>query len=585
MKLFLTQVFYLLGGDRKKLPFLIFLFIISSVLDLIGIGLMGPYIALLVDVDVFISITGEALNFIGLPQDKKTLLISIGYALLIVFLIKTFFAIWINKVIAQFSQDQHVRLKSFLMSSYQSLSYIEYIGRNSAEYIYSIHQLTGQYYGQALMPLLRMISDGIVVSFIIAFLAWQNPIALTVLVGLLVVIMYFYDVLFRGKMDNYGAQINRASEATIQSVSEGIEGLKEIRILGREWYFYENVVKEAKKQAFFSVKEVVISMSLRYLLELTMMAFVVFMVLGTLLLEGDTDLILPTLSVFGVASLRLFPAMNTMMQNLMLMRLGRDSVSRLFNDLKEIKNSSGIHCNASHSEQLQEEFQSLILSQVCFSYPCSKYKALDNISLEINAGESIGFIGASGSGKTTLLDTLLGLLKPQKGWIKHNGEDITNALKKWQEQVAYIPQQVFLVDDTLRRNIALGVDDNQIDDNKLYKSLRQARLIGLVDSLPKGVETILGEGGIRFSGGQRQRVALARAFYYERDVLIMDEATSALDSATEKEIVDEVKSLKGVKTVIVIAHRLTTLKYCDRIYELSDGKIKNVGSYDKVIEG
>jgi len=583
MKLFLSQFLYLLGKDKKKLPFLVIIFLLASILDIIGIGLMGPYIALLVDVDVYSGMTGKVINFIGLPQEKKPLLIIMGYTLLAVFTIKAFFSIWINKVVVQFSESQHVRLKSFLMSSYQSLPYVEYINRNSAEYVYSIHQLTGHYYGQALMPLLRMVSDGVVIIFVIAFLAWQNPVALTLLVSLLAIVMYLYDTLFRRKMDDYGVQINSASEATIQGVNEGIEGLKEIRILGQEKYFFKNVVKQAKKQALYAVKAVVISMSLRYLLELTMIAFVIFLVIGTLMFGGDIDLILPTLSVFGVASLRLFPAVNTLMQSLMLMRLGRDSVSRLFNDLKKINQSFKTNFDTIHPLKIHEEFQKLILKQVYFSYLDSKYKALDDISLEIYAGESIGFIGPSGSGKTTLLDTLLGLFQPQQGSIEYNGKNITNALRQWQSQVAYIPQQVFLIDDTLRRNVALGVNNDEIDDNKVYESLRQARLIDLVERLPKGVDTILGERGIRFSGGQRQRVALARAFYHERNVLIMDEATSALDNATEREIVSEIEMLKGTKTIIVIAHRLSTLMHCDRIYELQDGKIKNMGSYSELI--
>lgn len=583
MKLFLTQVLYLLGKDKKKLPFLVIIFLLASILDLIGIGLMGPYIALLVDVDVFSGATSKVINFIGLPQEKKPLLIIMGYILLAVFTVKAFFSIWINKIVVKFSESQHVRLKTFLMSSYQSLPYVEYINRNSAEYVYSVHQLTGNYYGQALLPLLRMVSDGIVVFAVVTFLAWQNPVALTLLVSLLAIIMFLYDTLFRKKMDDYGVQINSASEATIQGVNEGIEGLKEIRILGQEKYFFQNVAKQAKKQAFYAVKAAVISMSLRYLLELTMIAFVIFLVMGSLFFGGDIDLILPTLSVFGVASLRLFPAMNTLMQNLMVIRLGRDSVSRLFNDLKKIKQSVKTNFDINHPIQKHEEFQKLILNQVYFSYLDSKYKALDDISLEIYAGESIGFIGPSGSGKTTLLDTLLGLFKPQKGSIEYNGKNITKTLRQWQSQVAYIPQQVFLIDDTLRHNVALGVNNDEIDDNKVYESLRQARLIDLVERLPQGVDTILGERGIRFSGGQRQRVALARAFYHGRNVLIMDEATSALDNATEREVVNEIEMLKGTKTIIVIAHRLSTLMHCDRIYELEDGKIKNMGSYNEII--
>jgi len=584
MRLFLKQVLHLLGQDKKKLPFIVMIFLIGSILDLLGIGLIAPYIALLADVDVFSGPIGNIISFTGFPQEKEPLLIVIGYTLLVVFIVKAIFSIWINKIIVQFSERQHVRLISFLMSSYQSLSYVEYIRRNSAEYVYSIHQLSNQYANHVVSPLLRMVSDGLVVSVVIIFLALQSPEALALLVGLLSLVMFLYDALFRKKMGYYGEQCNLASEKIMQGVSEGIEGLKEIRILGKEKYFYQNVMKKSNLLALFAVKSSMVSMSLRYLLELTMIIFVVMLVLGTLLFGDDVDFLLPTISAFGVASLRLFPAVNTFMQSSMQMRYGRNSVSRLFNDVKEIKKSEKKYSNAGRQPtQIHEDFQSLTLKQVHFFYPDSKYNALDGISLKIHAGESIGFIGPSGSGKTTLLDTLLGLFKPQKGCIEYNERNINKNLREWQSQVAYIPQQVFLIDGTIRQNVTLGVNDDEIDENKLHESLRQARLMDLVETLPQGVNTVLGERGVRFSGGQRQRVALARAFYHGRNVLIMDEATSALDNATEGEIVREIELLKGSKTMIVIAHRLTTLKHCDRIYELRGGKIINMGSYNEVI--
>ena len=229
------------------------------------------------------------------------------------------------------------------------------------------------------------------------------------------------------------------------------------------------------------------------------------------------------------------------------------------------------------------DFQRLSMEQVSYTYPLVTSKALIDVSLEINSGEAIGLIGPSGSGKTTLVDMLLGMLEPQKGVIKYNDENIITTIKKWRSQVAYLPQQVFLIDDELRNNVALGVDEESIDERQILEALRQANLSELVQELPNGVNTQLGERGIRLSGGQRQRVALARAFYHNRNVLVMDEATSALDNDTEQEIVKEIQQLKGKKTMIVIAHRLTTLQHCDRIYELKKGKVVNVKSYRELI--
>ena len=205
-----------------------------------------------------------------------------------------------------------------------------------------------------------------------------------------------------------------------------------------------------------------------------------------------------------------------------------------------------------------------------------------NLSIDLHAGESIGLIGTSGSGKTTIVDILLGLLAPTGGSVIYNGDPLQNNLPSWRSQVAYIPQNIFLLDDTLRANIAIGLKED-IDEKKVEKAIKQAQLNDLLQQLPKGLDTVLGERGLRLSGGQRQRVALARAFYFDRDVLIMDEATSALDNETEKEIIEEIRRLKGKKTMIVIAHRLTTVKHCDCIYRLENGKVVDKGTYSEVV--
>lgn len=583
MRLFLQQTLYLLGKDKIKLPFMLMVFITSSTLDLLGIGLIGPYIAIISDINIYEKEFEKITTFLGLPKDKESLITWMGFGLLLIFFFKTIFAIWVNTIIVKFSERQHVRLISFLMSSYQSLNYLEYIKRNSSEYIYSIHHLSNLYANHVISPLLRMACDGIVVSVIVGFLAIQNPQALILLVCFIGVILLIYDILFRKKMNYYGEQCNLVSAHILKLVSEGIEGLKEIRVLGKEKYFYNNVVKSANKLASFAIKSTVVSMSLRYLLELTMVAFIVTLVLGTLLLNGDINMLLPVLSMFGVASLRLFPAANIFMQSLMQMRYGKDSVARLFSDVRNLNISKKNNSESFSGDKTKINFKKLTLTNVSFYYPEFKFNALNKVSLEIRSGESIGIIGPSGSGKTTLLDTLLGLLQPEEGSIKFNDVDIKKNLKEWQSKIAYIPQEIFLIDGTLRQNITLGVNDYDVDEIKLNHAIRQARLNDLVHEIPDGVNTILGERGIRFSGGQRQRVALARAFYHEKDILIMDEATSALDNETEAEIVEEIKRLRETKTMIIIAHRLSTLKHCHRIYELKKGTIIKSGNYNQIV--
>ena len=313
----------------------------------------------------------------------------------------------------------------------------------------------------------------------------------------------------------------------------------------------------------------------RYLIELLLVSFVVLLVLFKVLSEENVMSIIPTLSMFGVAAIRLLPSSSTFSSGMAQLRYGRDGVSRLYKDLKEweFDNLFVEGRNKKIEGGNGRSFESLVLSDVKFKYRSSDSYILRGVSFEIFAGESIGLIGGSGAGKTTLVDIVLGLLDPVEGRIVYNNENIHDVGGGWRSQVAYLPQQVFIIDDTIMRNVALGVDDSEIDYDRLARALERARLTDFVEGLLDGYDTVLGERGVKMSGGQRQRIALARAFYHERNVLVLDESTSALDVETEAEVIDEIRMLHGKVTMIIIAHRHSMLKNCDRIYKLEEGEV------------
>ena len=579
---YLIEILYLVGESRSKLPALILLFLFSSILDLLGLGLIAPYVSLIMNFEnQNIDWIGNKIIALGLPMEQEFILIWMGVVLITVFLFKALTALYINHTIIVFSNMQEVRLKSYLMQTYQHLPYTEYIKRNSAEYVNAIIGHTISFRG-ALEMGLKTLSDGIIAIAIFSLLALTNGIALSLLVIILGVLVFGYDRVFRSRIKEYGRQSHHYATRLVQGVNEGIEGFKEIRILGREKYFYDLIKHNAERWTQNQGKTTIISSSPRYFLEFVLITFIVMLVITAYLFGNNLKALVPTIGFIGMAALRLLPVIHGLSNSLVHLRHNRFAVGWLYTDLIKLKESPKSVWESS-TKSTNGEFHELVLDGIQYFYPESKMPALDQISLRIQEGETVGFIGPSGAGKTTLVDLILGLLKPSKGSLLYNGEELKGSLSRWQSQIAYLPQQVFLIDNTLRNNVALGINDNEIDDQLVHGSLNNASLQEFVDTLPQGIETKLGERGVRLSGGQRQRVAIARAFYHGRNVLVMDEATSALDHETESEIVEEIKRLKGKKTIIVIAHRLTTVQHCDRIYYLEKGKIVNSGPPSKIL--
>ena len=574
----------MLGNKRNQIPWLIALFIGVSLVELLGLGLIVPYMLLIVDPE---SVVDGKLGrlimeyFLFLTGDKLIVLMSLG--LVSIFLLKALLMIGINRVMIRFSFNLQTQLRCSLMSLYQSLRYTDYLQRNSSEYITALQQYTGTFTTGVLFNLLKMVSEMISLVAIIILLALTNGSMLAILIGLLGSIAYGYDRLFKNKISTYGQKLNDNQELMVQGIHEGIEGLKEIRILGKEDYFHSVVRRTSEKFAHYRGNVQLITIAPRYLLELILVTFIVALVLSTFWTGENLKSLIPTLSLFGFAAIRIIPATNTLINSLSQIRFNLDATSRLYKDLYNHQEDTLLTDGEAVDTTKFEVFEKLTFDKVCFRYPNASRNALDKVDFYIDKGECIGLVGTSGSGKTTLIDTMLGLLEPQNGDLNFNGKPLQANINSWYKNVAYLPQEVFLIDNTLRCNVALGVWAEDIDNDRLKKALSQAQLTDFVDELSNGIETVLGERGVLLSGGQRQRIALARAFYHDRSVLVMDESTSALDDKTESEIVEEIKRLKGKKTMIVIAHRLSTIEHCDRIYRLENGKMVAQGSYESVV--
>jgi ABC-type multidrug transport system fused ATPase/permease subunit len=364
----------------------------------------------------------------------------------------------------------------------------------------------------------------------------------------------------------------------LQHLQQGFGGVKDVKVLGREEFFVEQYSEHLVGTAIVSRRFLIAQALPRFGLEiLTIMGLAVLV--ATMVGSGkDLASILPVLGLFGAAAFRLLPAVNRLITSLQTINSNRPLVDDLYRDLS-------LPNPAIRSRSIGRKFHDVIdIHDVSFRYESSPTEALSDVSLRVKRGEAVGLVGPSGSGKSTLVDVLLGLLEPQSGRVVVDGQDIRFDLRWWQDQIGYVPQSIFLTDDTLRRNVAFGLPKNEIDDDAVRAAIRSAQLEDFVSTLTVGLETVVGERGVRLSGGQRQRIGIARALYHNPGVLVLDEATSSLDTETEHGVMQAVQALQGEKTVIIVAHRLSTVEYCDRLYRLENARIVDEGSFRDVID-
>ena len=585
IRTYIREVLYLMWEPRKRIGWLLIIFLISSLLDFVGLGVVSSYLVFVLDPNIIVDgAFGQWLIEVGVKVSESQLLFLTSGLLVMVFLMKMIVSIYANWRILVYSRECRVSLQSKLMQAYQRQPYFEYIQRNTAEYVKNIHDATGQYVS-VVQTMLRMVGEGLVALAIFSYLAYAHTLILVTLTILFGLFAYLYMRIFKNRSRQYGELTVKAVHQIVKSISEGLNGFKELRILGKENYFHNALITGARAMSSNWAKGSIIAMIPRFFLEFILIGLIVSFVLMTLLSGGRLESVLPTIGVFAIAALRLLPTASLFIGGASKLSFNRHPVSILYNDLIHVEKylKSDVR-NFSKTSESGIKFEQLSLEQVSYRYPEATNWAIKDLSLSIRAGESIGVIGESGSGKTTLIDLMLGLLEPQAGAITINNTRLQHSLSEWRSQVAYLPQEIFIIDATLRENIALGVSVSEINEVRLKNAINQAHLQEMIAGLPDGLNSRLGERGVMLSGGQRQRVALARAFYFERNILVLDEATSALDHETEREIVSEIERLKGQKSMIVIAHRLSTVQHCDRIYRLKHGSIASAGTYAEVIE-
>jgi ABC-type bacteriocin/lantibiotic exporter with double-glycine peptidase domain len=435
-------------------------------------------------------------------------------------------------------------------------------------------------YIKILQALLRLISDGLIFFSIIFVLAWvQGPLLLTA-AAFMILLLFLYERFFRQILDQRSRTIVNSSVEVTKTVTESIEGLKEIKILGKEDFFAKNLKFNADLYAKSQILADLIRTQPKHIIELLFVLGFTSSIIFSSSLMNNFQSIVPVLGVFLFASIRLIPTLNQMLASVNVLRMGVYPTNLLYDDMHGV---SDVLQKKNELSNSSEQFTSIELKNIFFSYNQDNSNQINNLNIKVERNKSIGLYGESGSGKTTLVDIMLGLLAPTSGQMFLNLQRVDN-LKDFRKHVAYIPQDIFIINDSIKVNIALTNKLEDIDHDLLEDVIKRSRLKEVIKKLPEGIETNIGERGVKLSGGQKQRIAIARALYNKREVLIMDEATSALDNETEREIIEEIKKLKGKITMIVIAHRLTTLQHCDDIYEINSGKISERYSYEDIVK-
>ena len=569
-------------AERRRAGVLFVRMLIGMVLEILGIGLVMPALSVLTQPGasglgsgVFADLASAA----GL--DQRGLVLALMGALFALFLGKGLFMAYLYLSQARFVHAARLSISTRLFGLYLSQPFVFHMHRNSASLVQILTSGT-QEMAFTFLNALNLVVELLVLVGIGTVLVVLEPVGALVVLAVVGLTSWLLLHATRRELKFWGGEKQRSERLVVRQIQEGLGAIKELTVMGREAAGLRHFRGDAEAAAHAGVRLYTYPQLPRLGLE-TVGIGALALLSALFVVQGrPLESMLPSIGLFAAAAFRVMPSANRVLSGAQGMQAGAAAIRILeeeFATLRQVVDAAPV--DASAVPQTGE----IVADGVEFTYPGAPSPVLVDVHLAIARGTSVGFIGASGAGKSTLVDLLLGLLEPGRGQVRVGGVDIHAHARAWRAQLGYVPQTIFLVDDTLRRNVALGIPDDEIDEDAVWRALRAAQLDGFVRDLPDGLDTVVGERGVRLSGGQRQRIGIARVLFHDPPVLVLDEATSALDTETEAGVMAAVQALHGTKTILIIAHRLSTLRHCERVYRLEAGRLEEAPVGDALATG
>lgn len=563
--------------DRKQkgtMAGLMVLMVLGAFLQTAGVGMLVQVVSVVVDPQAVekSELVGWFYHFLGC-RDFQSFSVTVMVFLIAVFAVKNMFLFVQQKLTFAFVYTNQFRTSERMMRNYLRRGYEFYLNADTAVVQRSITSDVNNMYA-LILALLQLMSDGVVSLFVVAYCLMTNGLMTILLAASLVVLMALIKKILKPVMYRAGKENQDYYSSLFKWISQTVQGIKEVKVTCKEQYFVDEYCRCGKGYVSAVQRRDLYNNVPKLLIETVCIAVMMgYMIVLTVMGTG-TENMLEVLTTLAAAAFVLLPAVNRINNQMNAISYCEPFFMGVSDNLQEEIGDEKVDMSfATDEEEKLPLKNSIELRDIVYAYPNTDKRIFDHASLTIPIGAAVGIVGTSGAGKSTIVDVLLGLLEMQNGAVCADGVDVKTQYRKFLRNIGYIPQMIFMLDDTIRRNVAFGVHDDKVDEERVWEVLREAQLDEFVKSLPEGLDTGIGERGIRLSGGQRQRIGIARALYYDPEVLILDEATSALDNDTEAAIMDSINRLHGRKTLIIIAHRLQTIEKCEMVYRVEDGQL------------